>query len=175
MLLIVIIHIGNFIDGLKNGKGKFFFPEGNSYEGNFINNEIKGEGVYKWRDGRIYIGYWEGNKMNGYGIFMWPDCKKYYGHYVDNNKDGFGIFYWADGKKFEGFWKDGKQHGYGLILSHRIKEYGEWYEGKHIKNINGENECNITQKYIDSVKKDSEFTDFERNIERYEKEKKIKI
>ena len=88
MLLIVIIHIGNFINGLKNGKGKFFFPEGNSYEGNFINNEIKGEGVYKWRDGRIYIGYWEGNKMNGYGIFMWPDCKKYYGHYVDNNKDG---------------------------------------------------------------------------------------
>ena len=63
-----------------------------------------------------------------------------------------------------------KMDGYGLILSHRIKEYGEWYEGKHIKNINGENECNITQKYIDSVKKDSEFTDFERNIERYEKE-----
>ena len=163
-------YIGNFINGLKNGKGKFFFPEGNSYEGNFINNEIKGEGIYKWRDGRIYIGFWEENKMNGYGIFMWPDCKKYYGHYVDNNKDGFGIFYWADGKKFEGFWKDGKQHGYGLILSHKIKEYGEWYEGKHIKNINGENECNITQKYIDSVKKDSEFTDFERNIERYEKE-----
>ena len=163
-------YIGNFIDGLKNGKGKFFFPEGNSYEGNFINNEIKGEGIYKWRDGRIYIGFWEENKMNGYGIFMWPDCKKYYGHYVDNNKDGFGIFYWADGKKFEGFWKDGKQHGYGLILTHKIKEYGEWYEGKHIKNINGENECNITQKYIDSVKKDSEYTDFERNIERYEKE-----
>jgi len=30
-------------------------------------------------------------------------------------------------------------------------KYGEWHEGKHIKNINGDNEYNIIQIYIDSM------------------------
>ena len=30
-------------------------------------------------------------------------------------------------------------------------KYGEWHEVKHIKNINGDNEYNIIQIYIDSM------------------------
>jgi len=163
-------YIGNFIDGFKNGKGKFFFPEGNIYDGNFYNNEIKGEGLYKWRDGRIYMGLWESNKMNGYGIFCWPDNKRYYGHYVNNNKEGFGIFYWTDGKKFEGFWKKGKQHGFGYISSNKISEYGEWYEGKHVKTMNDQNEKDNIKKCIDGAKIKNDYVEFIKNIQRYEKE-----
>ena len=90
-----------WVNGKKNGKGKFFFPEGNSYEGDFINNEIKGEGVYKWKDGRIYIGEWTNNKMNGYGIFVWPDKKKYYGHYTNNNKNSTSN---TNNKKYKTLW-----------------------------------------------------------------------
>ncbi len=163
-------YIGNFVDGFKNGKGKFFFPEGNIYDGNFYNNEIKGEGLYKWRDGRIYMGIWENNKMNGYGIFCWPDNKRYYGHYTNNNKDGFGIFYWTDGKKFEGFWKSGKQHGFGLITSSKISEYGEWFEGKHVKTITDDNEIDNIKKIILEKRNNKEFSDFVKNTQKYEKE-----
>ena len=108
--------------------------------------------------------------MNGYGIFCWPDNKRYYGHYTNNNKDGFGIFYWTDGKKFEGFWKNGKQHGYGFICSNKISEYGEWYEGKHVKTMTEENDKNNVKKCINGKKDDNEFVEFVKNIQKYEKE-----
>ena len=163
-------YIGNFKDGKKNGKGKFFFPKGNLYEGNFVNNEIKGEGLYKWKDGRIYMGNWVDNHMNGYGIFYWPDKKKYYGNYLYNNKYGFGIFYWSDGHKYEGFWKDGKQHGFGKITQENNTIYGEWYEGKHIKNISNNDDIENINRMINEKKKEKEYVEFLGNIERYEKE-----
>ena len=163
-------YIGNFVNGFKNGKGKFFFPEGNIYEGYFYNNEIKGEGFFKWRDGRIYMGLWDNNKMNGYGIFCWPDNKRYYGNYVNNNKDGFGIFFWTDGKKFEGFWKNGERHGFGFIYSSNLNEFGEWFEGKHVKTINDFNEMDNIKKYIKQIKGDLKFEEFCKNVQRYEKE-----
>ena len=163
-------YIGNFKDGKKNGKGKFFFPKGNLYEGNFINNEIKGEGIYKWKDGRVYMGNWLDNHMNGYGIFCWPDKKKYYGNYLYNNKHGFGIFYWSDGHKFEGFWKNGKQHGFGIVTQDNNTLYGEWYEGKHVKNITNKEDIENINRMINEKKKEKEYIEFLGNIERFERE-----
>ena len=160
--------MGDFLNGKKNGKGKFFFPEGNSYEGDFINNEIKGEGVYKWKDGRIYIGEWTNNKMNGYGIFVWPDKKKYYGHYTNNNKNDFGMFIWADGKVFEGFWKNGKQHGLGFIKTNENLLYGEWYEGKKIKVVEDELDQATVDQTIQEKKNEEEYQNFLSKIEKYE-------
>ena len=108
--------------------------------------------------------------MNGYGIFCWPDNKRYYGNYVNNNKDGFGIFFWTDGKKFEGFWKNGKQHGFGFIYSSNLNEFGEWFEGKHVKTINDFNEMDNIKKYIKQIKGDLKFEEFCKNVQRYEKE-----
>lgn len=161
---------GNFIKGKKNGFGKLTFRDKNIYEGNFNNNEIIGEGAFYWKDGRIYIGNWRDNKMNGYGIFTWPDKKRYYGNYVNNLKEGFGIFYWSDGHKYEGFWKEGKQHGYGMIIGSKGTKYGEWVFGKVENNIEEEKAINIIIKEIEKVKKQKEFTEFQNNIEKYEKQ-----
>ena len=166
-------YIGNFVNGKKNGKGKFIFPDGNSYEGDFLNNELKGEGVYKFKDGRVYIGQWEGNRFNGYGVFYWPDKKRYIGHYFNNNKDGLGMFIWADGKKFEGCWKRGEQHGFGYIEINGVKEYGEWYEGKHIRSIKDDASRMNAEKAIEDLKKDPEYIKFSEKIPKYEKEIQI--
>ena len=39
---------GNYVNGLKNGYGKFKWPDGNSYAGNFVNNKMEGYGEYRW-------------------------------------------------------------------------------------------------------------------------------
>jgi hypothetical protein len=35
----------------KQGRGKFIWSDGSSYEGQFYDNNIEGEGVYIWSDG----------------------------------------------------------------------------------------------------------------------------
>jgi len=78
--------------------------------------------------------------MHGKGLFVWPDKKKYEGEYINDKKEGYGIFYWPDCKKYEGYWKDGKQHGFGIFSVNGIKQYGEWNDGKKIRNMNNETE-----------------------------------
>ena len=106
--------------------------------------------------------------MNGYGIFYWPDKKKYYGHYVNNNKDGFGRFVWIDGKVFEGMWKNGKQHGVGMLTNKECVIYGEWYQGKKLKEMNDISDQIETSRVIQEKKKEKEYIEFESKIECYE-------
>ena len=160
---------GNFKDGKKNGNGKLIFKDKNIFEGNFVNNDICGEGAFYWKDGRIYIGNWKENKMNGYGIFIWPDKKKYYGNYINNLKEGFGCFYWNDGHKYEGFWKGGKQHGYGVMTGSKGNKYGYWIEGKLQSKINDDETIKFIIKTINEVKKQKEYSEFQLNIQKYEK------
>ena len=161
---------GNYKDGKKNGNGKLVFKDKNIFEGNFVNNDICGEGAFYWKDGRIYIGNWEDNKMNGYGIFIWPDKKKYYGNYINNLKEGYGCFYWNDGHKYEGFWKEGKQHGYGIMSGNKGNRYGYWIEGKLQSKINDDETIQFINNTINEVKKQKEYTDFELNKQKYEKQ-----
>ena len=163
-------YVGNFKDGKKNGNGKLVFNDKNIFEGNFENNDICGEGAFYWKDGRIYIGNWKDNKMNGYGIFIWPDKKKYYGNYNNNLKEGFGTFYWNDGHKYEGFWKGGKQHGYGFISGNKGDKYGYWIEGRLENKINDDETILFINKKINEAKKQKDYSEFQLNIEKYEKQ-----
>ena len=49
-------------------KGKFFWPNGNSYEGDFKNDFRDGLGVYKLKNGERHEGEWKNGKKNGKGI-----------------------------------------------------------------------------------------------------------
>ena len=108
--------------------------------------------------------------MNGYGIFIWPDKKKYYGNYINNVKEGFGCFFWNDGHKYEGFWKGGKQHGYGVMSGNKGNKFGYWIDGKLQSKINDDETIKFINKTINDVKKQKEYTDFQLNIQKYEKQ-----
>ena len=52
---------------MKNGKGKFEWSDGTSYEGEVLKNVFEGQGAYKWEDGRKYSGMWKAGEMHGEG------------------------------------------------------------------------------------------------------------
>ena len=70
---LILSYEGDYVDGMKKGKGKFIWADKSTYEGEFNNNNIHGFGTYHWSDDRTYTGEWINNKMNGQGKFRWGD------------------------------------------------------------------------------------------------------
>ena len=59
---------GPLKNGLPNGKGIRYYPNGNiRYEGDFVVGKAKGQGKYTWENGNYYIGQWLNDKKHGKG------------------------------------------------------------------------------------------------------------
>ena len=106
---------GDFVNGVKEGKGVLTFSDGTQYTGDFHDGMFEGHGRLVYADGREYEGEFKSNKMNGEGEFKWKDGKKYKGSYVNDQKHGFGTYYWEPKRYYEGYWVNNKQHGDGML------------------------------------------------------------
>ena len=60
-------YIGDFYKNFFNGKGIYYFNNGNIYNGNFEFGYFNGQGIYKKNNGVEYEGEWENNLLNGIG------------------------------------------------------------------------------------------------------------
>ena len=70
-----------------HGKGILYFPDGKIlYEGDFINGEKEGYGRFNYMDGPYYIGQWVKNKKHGKGIIYSEEEKIIYDGEVENDK-----------------------------------------------------------------------------------------
>ena len=49
----------NKLQGMKHGKGKFYWSNGAKYQGGFKNDLMDGKGTYSRPDGSQYIGGWK--------------------------------------------------------------------------------------------------------------------
>ena len=66
------------MNGIKHGRGKFTWPNGDVYEGEFVNGT-----------------------RNGYGITILPELV-HEGEYVNSYRTGVGKTKWVNGNVFEG-------------------------------------------------------------------------
>lgn len=125
-------YIGNFINGIREGKGSFSFSNGNEYIGNFKNNKSNGIGRMIYANGDEYIGNWKDGKKDGLGIYTWKDGYIYIGDFVDSKMDGNGSCFNSKGELvFDGEWKLGQIHGKGKYIWNKNKWYeGEFFNGK---------------------------------------------
>lgn len=146
-------YVGNFKNGLINGKGTLYFSNGNKYSGDFKNQYRDGDGVLNYANGDVYKGQfrrgklegkgtlhyingdkyqgdWFNNLSHGNGIYTYNDGNRYEGNFVNGKMEGDGTMYYTDGTTYVGSWKNSKKNGYGtLTQSDGRKWEGEWTNG----------------------------------------------
>ena len=49
-------YVGEFLNGLKDGKGTFYWNDGDRYEGDFKNDKKEGKGIFYYNSGNKYEG-----------------------------------------------------------------------------------------------------------------------
>jgi hypothetical protein len=79
-------YVGNFVNGMKDGKGKE------------LNKDLNGKN-------NLYIGDFKNNKKNGSGIENYDNKESYEGEFKEDKKSGKGIFKFSNGNFKEGIWE----------------------------------------------------------------------
>jgi hypothetical protein len=99
---------GDFVNGMREGRGLLTEPDGGSYDGMWSDDEFNGQGTYKWPDGARYTGEWKNGIQDGYGIYFYPNGDKYTGYFKNNKFHGTGTYTWVNGQSFTGSFENGE-------------------------------------------------------------------
>ena len=70
------------MDDVRSGRGKYTYPNGDTYDGDWVNNKKHGVGTYLYSTSQVkYQGTWEEGKMDGTGEQVFANYK-YKGHFI---------------------------------------------------------------------------------------------
>lgn len=122
---------GELVNGVKEGKGIYYYLNGNIYNGDWRNDQENGGGIMKYLNGHVYDGNWENGKACGKGMMKYADGSIYDGEWSQGDFYGRGIYYFACGDVYDGEWLFNKAHGRGVYYYENGEEYrGEWRNDK---------------------------------------------
>ena len=114
------VYIGEFNQGLKEGRGKFEYKFGDTYMGDWKNDKREGKGIYYFKNGNKYEGDFKNNLQDGKGITYYYHGKlsgeKYEGDYKDGTRDGNGIYWFSNGDRQMGNYKQGNPVGKHALI-----------------------------------------------------------
>ena len=74
-------YVGQIINGLREGKGTYYFNNGNRYEGDWRNGNKEGKGIFYFNDGDKYKGNWKNDEREGKGIYFFNSGTIYEGDF----------------------------------------------------------------------------------------------
>jgi hypothetical protein len=106
--------VGQFVDGLKHGWGKWRKAKesnSNAYEGQYVQDKKQGFGVFKWASGNVYRGQYQADEREGVGQMRWTDDSLYVGQWSRGIQHGFGRMYFPDGTVKEGLFDNNVYKG----------------------------------------------------------------
>ena len=116
-------YVGQIVNGIKEGKGTYYWNDGDRYEGEWKKDKKEGKGTYFWEDGDKYKGDWKNDKKNGKGIYLHSDGNRYEGDFKNDKREGKGIFYFnKSGNKYEGDWKNNKKKEKEYFITEMVIE-----------------------------------------------------
>jgi len=95
-------YIGDILDTVPHGKGKYVYEDGETYEGDLANGLRHGKGKYTLPNGLIYEGDFVDDKIQGKGKLTYPEGHVYEGDFVDYMRQGKWKLTFADGSFYEG-------------------------------------------------------------------------
>ena len=101
-----LLYLGHYVNGKKEGFGKFYYQNGDIYEGtlNFIYNSTYILILYSF----CYLGQWLNDKSEGLGAYSFANGNKKEGTWVKDQFQGRGKKTFKDGSIKYGIWKDGE-------------------------------------------------------------------
>ena len=121
---------GYFLNGKKNGRGKYIWANGNVYDGNWVDGKCTGKGRISWSSGASFDGEWKDNQMSE-GKYIYADGSVYEGSFKNGKRDGYGKRIYTSGDKYEGRWQSGSRNGKGVYTWADGDVYdGEWKDDK---------------------------------------------
>ena len=106
---------GDMKNGKRHGKGTCHYADGDTYVGNWIDNLPSGYGKYTTKGGGWYRGQLHQGKFHGKGTYHYESGDVYSGDFVDNQPEGKGLMRWKQGNRYKGEFKGGKLHGLGTL------------------------------------------------------------
>uniref|UniRef100_A0A061SJW1 Morn repeat-containing protein 2 n=1 Tax=Tetraselmis sp. GSL018 TaxID=582737 RepID=A0A061SJW1_9CHLO len=98
---------------IRQGKGEYVEPGGNTYNGEWKDDKCHGKGIFKFVSGATYEGDWIENKYHGRGTYTFPDGSKYEGELENNAFHGQGVYTDKEGHQWSGHFFNGS--GPGLV------------------------------------------------------------
>ena len=127
------VYTGEWKDGQFNGKGTYYWLNGDVYSGEWIAGVYGGYGEYSFNDGRKYTGQLKDGKYNGHGTYTWQDGLVYTGEWVNDVQNGQGTLEFSDGKKYIGEFKNGKSNGAGELTYKDGNKYVGQFKDDYMK------------------------------------------
>ena len=125
------VYEGEYVDGLKDGKGRFFYVVGSVYDGQWQADMKHGHGVETYADGAKYEGAFHTGTRHGTGTLQYANGDSYEGEWSWDMKHGAGTFRWAAGTVYEGEFREGVMHGTGTYyFADGCTYQGEYEDGK---------------------------------------------
>ena len=109
-------YTGEFKNGLKDGRGIFYYTNGDKYEGDWKNDCREGKGVFYFKDGDKYEGDFKKSKKDGKGIYYYKGGNRYEGELKNDKKEGKGIFYLTNGNRVMGDYLNDNPIGNHAVL-----------------------------------------------------------
>ena len=91
-------YIGQILNGLREGKGIYYYKSGDRYEGYFRNGKQEGKGIYYYNDGDRYEGDFRNGKKEGKGIYYYNNGDRSMGDYYNNNQIGKHVILTRNGE-----------------------------------------------------------------------------
>ena len=70
-------YIGQIVNGVRDGKGIYYFNDGSRYEGYWKNNKRHGKGCDYYNNGERYEGEFRNDKFDGKGIYYYKNSDRY--------------------------------------------------------------------------------------------------
>jgi hypothetical protein len=94
------------------------FYDNGRYEGDLTSDGcINGKGTFFFNDGQKYVGEWLNYKKTGLGIWYHVNGDRYEGEFLNDLMHGKGVYYFKSGNKYDGDWVEGKRTGKGNRFS----------------------------------------------------------
>lgn len=109
-------YCGEFLLDEQNGKGQFYFDNGDKFEGVFRNDQME-DGSFRFCNNDLYVGKWQNGQFHGGGVYH--SCVNrivYNGQYNKGKLNGPVIINYIGRGSFTGTFQDGKRHGPGAFV-----------------------------------------------------------